>query len=192
MAFKIKVLKNGMNTMNTMNSIKNDTDDMILIKSLLNEVTQLKKEMNIIKSNKRNNKNDIEELKIKTIDISEEKIKKYLSYKSIQGEIKFFKEIYLNKNGKNSIKYLKGRTFKYWDGENWITDIGGLYIANIILKNIQNSYLRVNKYKTNNGYNDIDIFISNQIKLQKLMEEQYKKDFIRSIKELIYVDEKDI
>jgi hypothetical protein len=205
MKFTIKVLKNKEYKEYTLinvnkkslivDDILNKSNEDISNISLLNELNKLKNEMRSIKlqNSQEQKKYNLEKLELIKIDLPKEKIQKFIAYKSIQGEIKFFKEVYLKNKliNKYSLKYIKGRQFKYWDGDNWILDIGGLYIAEIILKNLQNSYLKINKFKEDkedNGY-DINIFLENQIKIHKLTNLQYKMEFIRSIKDLIKIDE---
>ncbi len=177
----IKVLKNTNLVNNDTNLVNND------VNLLLREIYNLKNKLKIVESN-----NNIRELKIQNLNIPKNIIKKYILYKTIQGEIKLFIYFYLKDIEKANycIKYIKGRTFKYWDGNDWITDIGGLYIAEVILKNIQNSYLIINNY-TNINENEFstETFISNQLKIHKLSNEKYKQLFIQSIKSLILIKE---
>jgi S-adenosylmethionine synthetase len=64
-------------------------------------------------------------------------------------------------------------------------DTNGTYIKNIVLRNIEKCYLKVNLI--DNYMNDMDQFLKNQDHINKLSEEKYKDKFLAKIISIISI-----
>jgi hypothetical protein len=165
-----------------------------------NEVIDVKEneviiEKEIIKENikKKNlNKKNTDEVIVKYkdikneyFDIDNEFIKNCLNNTNINGDIKLFKKMYIDKISKEyyPLRHIK-KKFQYWLDDHMVDDdSNGSYIKNTILRNISECYLRVNTYE--NYSNNIEQFLSNQDHINKLMEEKYKDKFLNKLVTII-------
>lgn len=152
-------------------------------------------EKEIIKENikKKNlNKKNTDEIIVKYkdikneyFDIDNEFIKNCLNNTNINGDIKLFKKMYIDKISKEyyPLRHIK-KKFQYWLDDHMVDDdSNGSYIKNTILRNISECYLRVNTYE--NYSNNIEQFLSNQDHINKLMEEKYKDKFLNKLVTII-------
>ena len=130
------------------------------------------------------------ELKVETflnLNINKDFIKECLNMSSINGDIKLFKKIYIDDTSKEyyPIRHIK-KKLQYWLDNHMIDDdTNGTYIKNIILKNIENCYLKINIIE--NYTNDMDQFLKNQDHINKLSEEKYKDKFLLKIITLVSI-----
>jgi hypothetical protein len=127
------------------------------------------------------------DLKEESFDLDYNFVKSCLDSTNIQSDIKIFKKIYIDNVSKEyyRIRHIK-KKFQYWfDNHMCDDDSNATYIKNIILKNIENCYLKVNIY--DNYLNDLDQFLKNQDYIAKLREEKYKDKFLIKIIPIINI-----
>ena len=170
--------------------VKNISKNIILTRQeLLSEINELKKQILIINKSKIINPT-IKELKIENIELPSKIIIKSLNLNSIKGDLIIFKQFYIgtkisneNNNMQPPIQCVCSRKYTYWDNGKWNDDMDGYIIAEILSKNIQQCYLKVN-FLINLNHN-IDQFILNQAHIHKLSDEKYKRLLIREIRNYI-------
>ena len=114
------------------------------------------------------------------MNIKYEDIKKALVYKDYRTILYLFKLYYKNKSNKENVYPIKikgKRTFEYYNN-NWIHDANAHYIKNTIFMNIQTEL-----YKFNNldNINDVDEIYNNQVFINKLSDDKYKRDIFKHI-----------
>jgi hypothetical protein len=127
------------------------------------------------------------ELKEESFDLDYNFVKSCLDNTNIENDIKIFKKIYLEDVPKEyyPIRHIK-KKFQYWyNGHMVDDDLNGTYVKNVILKNIEKSYLKINVIE--NYSNDMDQFLKNQDHINKLSEEKYKDKFLSKITTLINI-----
>ena len=182
-------------------SSKNNIDDIIMCSdefsnlniNILNELVKNE----IIKNESIKNepvknepvKNDIPNLldtsykdfKPQTFILDTEVVKNCLNMNNINGDIKLFKKLYIDNIPKEyyPIRHIK-KKFQYWcNGHMNDDDSNGTYIKNIIIKNIEQCYLRINNDE--NYENDIEQFLRNQEHINKLSEQKYKDKILAKV-----------
>jgi hypothetical protein len=157
------------------------------------ELDKDNKDKKNIKSKKIKTQNDTEEeLSKKYIDVKiqhfifENKfVKKCLDMNSINGDIQLFKKMYIENISKEyiPIRHIK-KKFQYWINDHMKDDdTNGEYIINVILKNIELCYMKINN--TDNYGDDIDQFLKNQEHINKLNDNKYKEKIMSQIIKLI-------
>ena len=127
------------------------------------------------------------DIKKEYFNIDDSFIKECLNMLNIQGEIKIFKQIYIDNVEKEyyPIRHIK-KKIQYWnDGHMIDDDSNANYVKNTVLKNIEECYLRVNTY--DNYGNNMDQFLKNQDYIKKLSEQKYKDKFLLKIIEIISI-----
>ena len=108
--------------------------------------TKIENIENIINKKNINNNNKIIEIKREKniLDIPIKFIIQCLNYRSVRGDAEIFKYYYL-KNSTLPIKKGKSnRIFYYYNNSEWIEDVNGEYIKDIIIYNIFNTYKKTN------------------------------------------------
>ena len=121
------------------------------------------------------------EVKVKHFDIDEKIIKKYLNMNSTNGDIQLFKKIYIENVAKEyiPIRHIK-KKFQYWISDHMQDDdTNGEYIVNVVLKNIELCYMKVNNM--DNYGDDIDQFLKNQEHINRLHDIKYKEKIMALI-----------
>jgi len=134
-----------------------------------------------------NNENKYKDLKEEYANLDYNFVKSCLDNTNIQSDIKIFKKIYIDNVPKEyyPIRHIK-KKFQYWKDDHMNDDdSNGIYIKNIILKNIEQCYLNINIFE--NYTNDIDQFLKNQDHINKLREEKYKDKFLSKIISIINI-----
>ena len=110
-------------------------------------------------------------------DFSKEKVLSNLSLRSVNGDINLIKHYYLLED-KKSIELMNQRRFEFWNEGRWHIDMDGHKIANIISKNLQKLYTSVNTISEIESY----AFLQNQVHINRLCSDRYKKQLIRKLK----------
>jgi hypothetical protein len=116
----------------------------------------------------------IKELRIENIELSEYDILRALNYKDHRSILYIFKLYYKNKlNLKHAYPIrIKGqRSFEYYSNEEWVPDLYGNNIMNIICKNMENLFIKINVIEKVN----IDNLLANQEFIYKLSNDKYKR-----------------
>lgn len=166
----------------------------INIKELSDKVNLLDKKVSnlecnlqlLSKSNKEHNNNEISnsgivELKKESIEIDNENIKKAILYKDYRSILYIFKIYYKNKTNSISqypIKMKSKRIFEYFNNNQWIVDNNAHYIKNTLFMNIQTIFY---KYNNLDNITDVDDLYSNQIFINKLSDDKYKRELFKHI-----------
>ena len=110
-----------------------------------------------------------------------------LNETGMNGELKIFRKIYIDDIPKEyyPIRHIK-KKLQYWcDGHMNNDDSSGTYIKNTILKNIEQSYLKINTY--DNFTSNVEEFIKNQEHINNLSETKYKDKFLQKIISIINI-----
>jgi len=121
------------------------------------------------------------ELKIESFDIDENIIKKCLEMHNLAGDIYLFQKMYIDDIPKEyyPIRHIK-KKFQYWCDDHMNDDhTNGVYIRDIILKNIEECYMKVNIIENYKG--KTDLFLANQEHIYNLSELKYKDKFLSKI-----------
>jgi hypothetical protein len=152
-------------------------------------IKNMEETKNIITSlnNENVNENKYKDLKEESFNLDNNFVKSCLDSTNIQSDIKIFKKMYIDNIPKEyyPIRHIK-KKFQYWcDNHMNDDDTNGSYIKNIILKNIEQCYLKINVF--DNYTNDIDQFLKNQEHINKLSEEKYKDKFLSKIISIINI-----
>lgn len=121
---------------------------------------------------------DVKEIKfIIGEDFPKDKVLQNLSLRSVTGDINLINYYYLVK-GKESIELVNQRRFEYWNDGRWHIDLDGHKIASVITKNLQRLYAGINSIKTIESYS----FLQNQVHINRLQSDKYKKQLIKQLK----------
>jgi hypothetical protein len=119
----------------------------------------------------------IKELRYENIDLPEYDILRALNYKDHRSILYIFKLYYKNKlNLKHAYPIrIKGqRSFEYYSNEEWVPDLYGNNIMNIICKNMENLFIKYNVIEKVN----IDNLLANQEFIYKLSNDKYKRTIL--------------
>lgn len=153
----------------------NDKLDLIIksVENLSQYVKNIEKKISTCNSN-------IKEIKIESFEMDIEYLRECLESNSIKSDFCIIKKIYFS-NDENfyPIRINNQKKFLYWLDNKWNND-NEKYVANILSKNLKNCYLKINtfeNYKHNN-----DLFLSNQLYINKLSDEKYKDSLEKMIK----------
>lgn len=163
----IKELKEKMNSLESKVKIL-ETNLQMLSKSKDNELNNIPQL-------------DIVELKKESIDVDNEVIKKAILYKDYRSILYIFKMYYKNKTNSIAqypIKMKSKRIFEYYNNNQWNTDNNAHYIKNTLFMNIQTIFY---KYNNLDNVTDVDDLYSNQLFINKLSEDKYKRDVFKHI-----------
>lgn len=142
-------------------------------------------------SNKFLKDENIKELKREIITIQQKDIYTAIKYRDYRSIIYIFKIIYKNnQNGSHPypIRITGKRSYEYYDNKQWIPDLYGHHIINIISINMQNLFLR------HNNLDDFDSesFMLNQHFIYKLTDDKYKRELFKHIVEEIRINSFDL
>jgi hypothetical protein len=125
------------------------------------------------------------DIKIRHFDIDDKIIRKYLNMNSTNGDIQLFKKMYIENIAKEyiPIRHIK-KKFQYWINDHMKDDdTNGEYIVNVVLKNIELCYMKVNNM--DNYGDDIDKFLKNQEHINRLHDIKYKEKILVLIVNLV-------
>jgi len=151
---------------------------------LTTEIEKKKEPMIIQKKESESNlsqKYYYKELKIESFDIDDNIIKKCLEMHSLVGDVYLFQKMYIDDIPKEyyPIRHIK-KKFQYWCDDHMNDDnTNGVYIRDIILKNIEECYMKVNIIENYKG--KTDLFLANQEHIYNLSELKYKDKFLSKI-----------
>jgi hypothetical protein len=130
------------------------------------------------------------EVKVETflhLNINKDFIKECLNMSNVNGDIKLFKKIYIDNILKEyyPIRHIK-KKLQYWLNNHMNDDdTNGTYIKNIIFKNMETCYLKINIF---DEYADnTEQFLKNQEHINKLSEQKYKDKFLTKIIQIITI-----
>lgn len=151
-----------------------------LIENRVNKLENITNKLLECSNEIKDKNNKIVNLEKQEMNISKDIIKKSLIYKDYRTVLYLFKYFYKNKlNQENTypIKMKSKRTFEYYNNQ-WINDNNAHYIKNTLFMNIQTEL-----YKFNNldNVDDIDDIYNNQIFINKLSEDKFKRDIFKHI-----------
>lgn len=148
------------------------------IDEIISRVSKLENKVQIIEHNKNNNDaKKIKELRIENIELPDFDIIRALNYKDHRSVLYIFKLYYKNKlNLKHAYPIrIKGqRSFEYYSNEEWVPDLYGNNIMNIICKNMENLFIKYNVIEKI----DIDNLLSNQEFIYKLSNDVYRRKLL--------------
>ena len=157
------------------------------IKNLTKKVKNLEKLIKI--SNNQHNsilienesQEDINELKKENIDIDSSIVLRALSFYDNRTIIILFKELYYKQENiidKYPIRLIGKRSYEYYLNKQWISDIYGHYIKDVLLNNIQTILFKYNTYEY---IKDSNVLIKNQDFIYKITSEKCSKIYFRII-----------
>ena len=121
------------------------------------------------------------------LNINKDFIKECLNMSNINGDIKLFKKIYIDNILKEyyPIRHIK-KKLQYWlDNHMNDDDTNGTYIKNIIFKNMETCYLKINIF--DEYCENTEQFLKNQEHINKLSEQKYKDKFLTKIIQIITI-----
>ena len=155
-------------------------DKIILIENRINKLENITHELLKRDKNVNDKNNKIVNLEKQEMNLPNDVIKKSLIYKDYRTILYIFKYFYKNKHNEDNtypIKIKSKRMFEYYNNQ-WISDNNAHYIKNTLFMNIQTEL-----YKFNNLDNveDIDDIYNNQVFINKLSEDKYKRDIFKHI-----------
>ena len=150
------------------------------------KINNLENKIKIVISKKDIEEENIEdeniiELKKEIIDIPLEIVEKSLVYKDYRSVIFLFKYFYKNKtndNYKYPIRIKSKRVYEYYNNKQWISDNNAHYIKFTLFLNIQTLLY---KYNNIDNVKDVDDIYNNQIFINKLSDDKYKRDVFKHI-----------
>ena len=142
--------------------------------------------------NIKNNTNQIEiidssedenlcELKKEYLNIPIEIVEKAIVYKDYRTVLILFRYYYKNKTNERNhypIKIKSKRIFEYYNNKEWICDSNAHYIKNTLFMNIQTVLY---KYNNMDNVKEVDEIYNNQIFINKLSDDKYKRDLFKHI-----------
>jgi hypothetical protein len=177
------------------NITSNIQNDQLLI---LSKINNLDNRISKIEENSNKNKNknnniqyeekieDLKDIKNDIINIDSKEFLNAIKYRDYRSVIYIFRLYYKNKNNKESnnvypLRLLTNRTFQYYCNNKWIKDPYGNYSKNIIIKNIEDWFMKHNKDDDPNI--SFDDFMLNQEFICNLSNERYKKSIFKNIVE---------
>jgi hypothetical protein len=177
------------------NITSNIQNDQLLILSKINNLDNRisKIEENFNKNKNKNNNiqyeekmEDLKDIKNDIINIDSKEFLNAIKYRDYRSVIYIFRLYYKNKNNKESnnvypLRLLTNRTFQYYCNNKWIKDPYGNYSKNIIIKNIEDWFMKHNKDDDPNI--SFDDFMLNQEFICNLSNERYKKSIFKNIVE---------
>jgi hypothetical protein len=155
---------------------------------IISRVSKLENKVDFIENYK--NQSDIKkirELRYENIELPEYDILRALNYKDHRSILYIFKLYYKNKlNLKHAYPIrIKGqRSFEYYSNEEWVPDLYGNNIMNIICKNMENLFIKYNVIEKVN----IDNLLSNQEFIYKLSNDKYKRTILPFIIEEVRIN----
>lgn len=155
------------------------------IEEKITKIENIPQQTNIITANLNDS---IVELKMTDLDIPKEEIIKALNYRDHRSIMMLFKKYYKNKSHPKypyPIRIKSAKVYEYYSGGDWINDIYGYRIANIICTNFERLFIRYNDISDENIPEDV--FLSNQSFISKLTQEKFKKDILKHILEEIRI-----
>ena len=129
------------------------------------------------------------ELKVDTLNITEIDFLTAIKYKDYRSIIHIFRLVYKNKNNLNYVYPFKisgKRSFEYYANKKWNPDTYGHHSMNTIINNIQDCFMKHNDMDNPNIDNN-DFFLYQDFIL-KLSNEKYRKDIFKHIIEEVRVN----
>ena len=126
---------------------------------------------------------DLREIKIEQLEMNKNDVIRAMSYGDYRSVVNIFKKVYKNKNGLYPIKINGPRSFEYYYDGRWVPDIYGNYIMECIIKNCEDLFLRYNSLEELGD----DVFIQNQMLINNLSNEKYKKTVFKHVVEEVRI-----
>lgn len=132
---------------------------------------------------------DLVEIKKESLDIPQEEFFKAIKYRDYRSVLHVLKYYYKNKNNLNysyPIKIISQRSYEYYYNYKWHPDAYGHYIMNIIIKNIEEWFMKNNLL--DNKQISPEEFMLNQEFICKLSNEKYKRSIFKNIIEEVRIN----
>lgn len=126
----------------------------------------------------------IRELKFENMNISNPDAIKALNYRDYRSVLHIFKLYYKNKlNVKNMypIRIKSTRSYEYYSNDEWIPDLYGKSIMNILCRNLEKLFIRINTI----DHVGPDYILQNQEFIYKMSDDKFKSDVLNRIIEEI-------
>jgi len=161
---------------NNINNINNISDNIV------NDLYNINSSYEIITK-----KLEYRELKVENFELDQEFVKTCLLMNSINGDIRLFKKMYIDDIPKEyyPIRHIK-KKFQYWINNHMEDDhTNGKYIKDVIIKNIETCYLKINTYE-NFGTN-AEQFMKNQEHIDNITEQKYQDKFLTQITNILNI-----
>lgn len=122
----------------------------------------------------------IKELKFELMNIPESEAIRALNYRDYRSVLYIFKMYYKNKlNMKNMypIRIKSTRSYEYYSNDEWIPDLYGKSIMNILCRNLENLFIKIN----NTDKIESDYILQNQEFIYKLSDDKFKSEVLNRI-----------
>ena len=155
----------------------NDKDDKMSI--ILNELKELRNEIEIIKSKIEDNKeNNIVNIKKEELRLDKEYIIEMLNHRNHITEINIFNKYYMDEK-ECPIKVEGMRKIYIYINNKWVLDMDGKILTDILCQNIQRTLTSIN---TTDNIKNMGNFIENQIYINKFNNYNYCRDVYKNIR----------
>lgn len=157
------------------------------IDNILLRVKNLENKIEYIETNKNNpDLKRLKDFKLEDLNIPDENILKALNYKDHRSILNIFKLCYKNNlNPKYSYPIrIKGQyLYEYYLNDEWVPDLYGRSIINILCKNIEKLFIK------NNIIENVEpnVLILNQEFIYKLSDDKFKKSLLVHIAEEVRI-----
>jgi hypothetical protein len=178
---RISLIENKVNKLEIIiTKIEVITNNQFNNESKNQNILHINNTLNNINQSVNSNSNIIINLIKEEMNIKYEDIKKAMIYKDYRTILYLFKLYYKNKSNQQNVYPIKikgKRTFEYYN-INWIHDANAHYIKHTIFMNIQTELY---KYNNLDNINDVDDIYDNQVFINKLSDDKYKRDVFKHI-----------
>lgn len=123
----------------------------------------------------------IKNVKREKIVLPTDLVTKFLSLANVTGDVKMFKEYYINGVKQKKLipfRKINDKKYQYWNNNKWNDDNNAEELLDIISRNIQIAYLSANDF---DNIKDSDIFIKNQKHIASMTEPKNQKKLLTYI-----------
>lgn len=158
--------------------IKSNNKDEDKLSLILKELRDIKNDINMIKS-KLNDKeeNNIINLKKEVLNLDMDYLVSMLNHRSHLTEINIFKKYYMD--GLTCPVKIEGvRKILIYMNDNWILDMNGKILTDILCMNIQRTLTGVNVI---DNIENMEKFLENQLYINKFNDYKYRREVYKSI-----------
>jgi hypothetical protein len=167
--------------MKRVDNIEENIQKIVILKENKIEKTE---ESKIVKSEEK-----IIELKLEKLNISDEDGHIAMQYRDHRTLLYIFKKYYKNKVNSQyvyPVRIISKRSYDYYNGGCWNSDLYGKELINILCTNIQNLLIKLNIL--DNKKITMDSFIVNQMFIKKLSDDKVRREYLKHIIEEVRVN----